>query len=289
MRQGAVTLCWPNWITRGEVSGGSWSTEFPITNVEDPVFAKVARSADTSLTSTQFSVSLDRSTPVGLVCLANHNLTSAAQWKISCYFDTAQTQLALEIDWFNVWPSVYATSELEWEYDNFWLGTYDDSDRENFTSLATKFFDDIQVIQSVKIEIDDQSNPEGYVYMGRVFVSDVWQPTYSAQYGIEYGFEVGTTFDVADNPEMTRFPDVKTPKRTVSFTLGTLSQEEGFRRVQTMKRDQGLHREILYTETTDPTPEGFQKTFIGQLQDVSPLSHPYYQTFASSINLMEVL
>ena len=289
-RQGCVTLCWPNWVEVGALSGGNWNNQFPLSHLQDPVIQKVGRTVDAGLSSTQFSLTVTKSRPIGVVALINHNLTQTADWKVTMYFDEAQVDEAWTSGWVQVWPSVYSTSELEWEYDNFWFGTFDDDEVASFTHLATQFVtDNSQVVRSVKVEINNTTNPDGFVKIGRVFISDVWQPRYSAQYGIEYGFDIGTTFETADNPQMTEYADVKVPKRNVNFVLGSLNEEEGFRRALAIQRSQGLHGEILYTENTIPTVEGFQKTFIGRMVQPSALTHPYYMTFQNSISLKEIL
>lgn len=290
LKQGATTLCWPNLVERGVLSGGNWDSQFPISHAADPIVQKASRSADLELSSTQFSLTIDKSRPVGVVGILNHNINTTGQWRVRLYFDDAQTSLAWDSGWKDVWPAVYSTQELEWEYDNFWLGTFDDDDVDRFTSLATEFIPQgSQVVRSVKVEIDDQNNPHGFIKIGRVFIADVWQPKRSAQYGIEYGHNIGTTFETADNRSMTEYADPKTPKRTVSFNLAVLDEEEGFRRTLAMQRDQGIHREILYTENPIPTVEGFQKTFLGRFDNVSPLTHPSYRRFSTSINLIEIL
>lgn len=291
IREGCVTLCWPNWAERGEVTGGSWKSNFPLENMLSPIVAKAARSETTSPADTQFSFNFKiRSKPVAVVALMNHNLTVDAKWRVTWWEEEAQETLAYDSGMVDVWPQLLSTTELEWENDNFWFGELQDDDKDRFTPLATCFHPDGgDVVFSVRVEIEDEGNPDGFVKIGRLFLADVWQPRFSAQYGIEYGYEIDTSFEVADNAQQTLYADAKIPKRTVSFNLATLDSEEGFRRILTMQRDQGVHKEVLYTEGAETTSENFQKTFVGRLQNPSPLTHPYYRTFSNSINLIEIL
>ena len=290
LRDGCVTLCWPNLIQESTLSGGSWNTKFPLSHMSDPVIQKASRTTDLQLSSTQFDMEISRFRPVSVVALLNHNISTAGLWRIRFYTDTAQTDEVWDTGWKDIWPAVYATAELEWEYDNFWYGTLDQDDIDRFTNLAFQFNKDSSpIIRSVKVEIDDQSNTDGYIKIGRLFVSDAWQPAKSAQYGIQYGYSIGTTFEVAENRNMTEYADPKIPKRTVNFTLAHMNSEEGFRRTLTLQRDQGIHQEILYTENPTPDPIGFQKTFVGRLDNPSALTHPYYQSFENSISLIEIL
>ncbi|AYF35681.1 hypothetical protein CUU95_18495 [Vreelandella alkaliphila] len=166
LEEGKVILCWPNHVNKAAVSGGSWEPELPAAQLLDPTFSELARTTDLNLSSTQVLFTLPRFRPVGVVAMAAHNLTTVAKWRITVYFDAAATQQIYRSDWVQVWPAVYATSELEWEYDNFWGGEFDDADRDSFTPLAWLFLPSTQIGQAIRIEIDDTSNTAGYVTLG---------------------------------------------------------------------------------------------------------------------------
>lgn len=287
--QHKVTLCWPNHVNEAVLTGGAWSAALPLDHLATPTFAQVAESADATPASTQFDLTLPRFLPVGVVSLAAHNLTVDAEWRIRLWRDPAGTDLAWDSGWLMVWPSVYSTDELEWEYDNFWLGTVDDAQRADFTPLATRFADEVQIVQRITVEISNPANPDGAVRLGRVFAGDTWQPDYNAAYGIQYGHEIGTEFEAAGNPEQTEYADVKAAKRTVQFALDHLSEEEGFRRALALQRRQGLHGEVLYSEGGHLDTLAFQRTFIGRQVSVDPLTHPYFATYSNSISLKEIL
>lgn len=281
-----ISLCWPNHINSSTLSGGSWSSDLPLERLKSGVFAEVATTNNTSTSSSVIDVELPSIKPVGSVALANHNLTPTAKWRVRIYSFT--NDVLVDSGWTDVWPSVYTTAELEWEFDNFWTGTLLKEDAEVFTSLAT-YFPDVSVAFKLKIEIDDVNNADGFIKIGRLFVGDFWQPTYNAEYGIQHGCDIGTSFSVSDNMNMTEFADIKRPKRTVSFSLGGLSEEEGFSRALKIQRQQGLHGEVLFTQGERNSPQTFMRTFIARQESVDALSHPYFESYESSVNLKEIL
>ncbi|RUR26850.1 hypothetical protein ELY33_17225 [Vreelandella andesensis] len=289
LEDGKVILCWPNHVNKATVGGGNWEDELPASKLLDPTLAEQARSKNLDLSSTQLLFTLPRFRPIGVVAMAAHNLTAVARWRVTVYFDAAATEQLWQSDWVRVWPAVYATSELEWEYDNYWGGEFDDADRESFTPLATLFLPSPQIGQAVRIEIDDTSNGAGYVSLGRVFISRVWQPTYNMSYGVQWGYDIDTQFETAGDANRTEYADPATPKRTVSFALEHLDREEGFRKALAAQREIGLHGEILYAQEPQASPESFATTFIARQVSVSPLSHPYFGTYANSIALREIL
>lgn len=284
-----VTLGWPNHLREAALSGGAWSAALPLDHLGSLPTARFAESADAALASTKWTMTFPRPRPIGVVALAKHNLTVDAKWRVRVYFDTSGTELAIDSGWVAVWPAVFATLELEWEYDNYWAGTLDEDDRASFTPLATRFLDAVQIGRRVDIEIDDQNNPDGVIRVGLGLVTDLWQPTYNAAYGIQYGYDIATEFETASNPDQTEYADPMTPKRTVSFALEHLTEEEGFRRMLSLQRTQGLHGEILYAESLETSTIEFARTFIARQTSVDPLSHPYFETYSNSINLKEIL
>ena len=289
MEEGKIILCWPNHANGAAVSGGGWEPALPASKLLDPTLAEQARSNGLNPANTQVLITLARFLPVGVVAVAAHNLSAVATWRITVYSDDAATQVAWQSDWLRVWPPVYSTSELEWEYDNFWGGEFDDDDRASFTPLATLFLPAVQIARAVRVEFDDSSNPAGFISLGRVFISDVWQPTYNMSYGCQWGYDIDTQFETAGDANRTEYADPATPKRTVSFALEHLDREEGFRRALAAQRKIGLHGEILYAESTQATAESFATTILARQVQVNPLSHPYFGTYANSYALREIL
>jgi hypothetical protein len=234
-------------------------------------------------------MALPRFRTIGVVALYSHNLSVDARWRVRLYYDAQGDNELWDSGWVQAWPSVYATSELNWEDPNFWTGVPFEDDRQDFTPLATIWPSDPQVCRLVRIEIDDQNNPDGAVRIGRPFIANLWRPDFNASYGIQYGHEIATEFEVAGNPEQTEYADVKKPRRTVSFDLSHLNTHEGFRRGLALQRQQGIHGEVLYAEETQPSAIAFARTFVGRLQSADPLTHPYYANYSQSYSLLEIL
>lgn len=289
MSERRVTLCWPNRIDEAVLSGGSWSGGLPRDHLQTPVMAEVAESSDLLPSSTRFDITLPRFRTIAVAALCKHNLSVDARWRVRLFRDETASEEMWDSGWLPAWPSIYSSSELNWEDSNFWSGVPFEEDRQDFTPLAWAFADRPQVCRLVRFEIEDTNNADGVVRIGRCFVGDAWQPQYNAAYGIQYGHDIGTEFESAGNAEMTEYADVKAPKRTVTFSLDHLSEEEGVRRALALQRKQGLHGEVLYTEHKTPGPMAFSRTFMGRQVSVDPLTHPYYATYANTINLKEIL
>lgn len=284
------TFCWPNYVDEGALSGGAWSSELPRRHLQTPIFAEVAESADLNPASTQYDVTFSRLRTVALVLLAAHNLSVDARWRVRVFRDAEATNEAWDSGWRQAWPAVYSSSELNWEDPNFWSGVPFEEDREDFTPLAWVFADAAQVCRRVRVEIDNPNNPDGAVRIGRAFIANAWQPQYNFNWNIQYGLDIGTEFETADNEDETEYADPKRPRRTVSLELGHLSEEEGFSQIHAMMRRQGLHKEVFYTEDRNAVgPQSFAKSFVGRFASVNPLTNPYHANYTNAINLREIL
>lgn len=282
-----TTLCWPNYIDQSVLSGGSWESELPLNHLQSPIFSQFSQTTDANPASTLFKVELPKQRPVAVVALAAHNLSATAMWRVRVWFDSAETQLAWDSGTVDVWPSVFNTNELAWENDNWWSGTITDDDRDSFTPLATQFLP-VQIAAAVTVELFDSANPDGHVVIGRVMVADAWQPVNNNDWGIQYGYQIATTFETAGDADQTEYADPKTPRRTVTFDLSYLNEAEAFR-LLSLQRDQGVHGDVLYTPNISPGPTSFAQTFIGRLNQPNPITHPYLRDFTAGISLLEKL
>ncbi|OLO06729.1 hypothetical protein BTW08_15935 [Salinicola sp. MH3R3-1] len=282
-----ITLCWPNVIDTATLSGGAWLDSLPLELVQDEILAVRCKSADAAPASTWFDITLDKPRPVQCLALPAHSMSATARYRVRIYGDAAQQFLLWDSAWQTVWPQLFATSELEWEYDNFWFGTISEDDRALYTPLLTVFADDVQLAQSVRVEIDDVGNSEGAVRLGRVFLSDAWQPKFNVSHGVQHGFDSATTFEEAG--DRTEYADIKRQRRTASFSLDWLSEEEAYQRIYSLQRVLGTHGELLYAFNLASRPESFARTFLARQQQLDALSQPYANTHTNKVNLLEIL
>lgn len=280
-----VTLCWPNLIGKSTLSGGSYVPSLPLNLVRDEVFAIKCKTTDLLPESTQFEVLLNRVRPVHVVAIAAHNFSAAARYRIRLFAEDGA--LLEDSGVVDVWPEVYKTSQLEWEYDNFWSGTLDEEERGQYTPLMTHFTENRQMTKRIKVELFDGDNLEGHLKFGRVFIADAWQPSVNASYGIQHGFDSADVFEEAT--DRTEYVDAKRLRRTASMTFDSLDTTEAYQRLYSMQRTEGMHGEVLYSFDTNASPENFVRTFIARQRDLNPIEQPYYDNHANSLNLLEVL
>lgn len=282
-----ITLCWPNRTDQTTLAGGSYLANLPLSNVQNRVFARKARTTDLLLTSTMFTMTLDKARAIGVVAIAAHNFTADATWRIRTYTDDAMTLLNYDSGTISVWPAFYTPEQLEWEDNNFWFGNAILDPAAEYTPLATHFMPINTTCRSIKVEFADESNPAAYVEFGRVFIAEMFKPTINALWDIQFGHENTTEVEVTLNG--TEYFDRKRSKRTASMILPALTTQEAFIRMYSMQRDQGIDREVLFAQETQDSEAFYFRTFIGRLTQPDPISQPYLDRHSMSLNLLEIL
>ena len=284
-----ITLCWPNYVPTATLSGGSWVPTLPLQHVQDRRLAVVAKSATLDPADTQFTITLPKRKRLHVLALASHNLSPAATVRARVYRDAEKTDLIYDTGVQNVWPIVYMLNDVIWGDDNFWNRRLSEDDRSTYTPLSLLFFDERLIGTAVDVEINDSGNPDGAVELGRVILADAWQPEYNAAYGIQHGYDTGTTLTEARDTARTEYADEVTPKRTVSFDLKHLNEDEAFLRLHRLQRTQDIVGEILYVYSTAPSPANFARAMLCRQEALNPITHPYFANYENPMSLLEIL
>lgn len=286
---GNITFGYPNRADETTLSGGSWETTLPLANLKDRIIAHVARSTDDATSSTKFDIDLGKSRMIGLFALAGHNLSVDATIKITGA--TSQANLTSSpfytTGWIDVWPTgAIPLDMLEWEDDNFWLGTITAEARAAYNTPFIKAITK-NSLRWWRVEIDDTTNPDGYVQVGRLFLSDSWTPTYNMSYGASLAVE--DPGSVEESEGGTEFFDVRAKFRTLNLDLDFVSENEAYARILEIQRQLGTRGELLVIPDPDDTNNGFRRNMLGRLVKIEPIVNTFTQYYKVSIEIKEIL
>ncbi|SDJ24210.1 hypothetical protein SAMN04487867_12969 [Vreelandella titanicae] len=284
-----IALCWPNYIDTAVVSGGAWVPTLPLEHVKDARFSVVAKTASLDPIDTQFSITLPKRQRLHALAIPAHNMSSTATLRARVYRDAGQTDLILDTGWQDVWPVLYGLDDVVWGNDNFWNRRLAEDDRQNYTPLAIVFFEERLLGSSMHVELRDTANTDGAIVMGRVMVTDVWQPRKNLDHGVQHGYDTGTQITWAGDPSRTGYARRVTPKRTVTFDLNNLNEDEAFLRIHRLQRTQDIVGEILYLWSPVPSPINFARAMIAQQTELNGITYPYYANYEHAMSLLEIL
>jgi hypothetical protein len=288
-------LGFPNLIDSAAVSGGSWMSSLPLSNVKDRVLGRVARSADDSIASACMVINLNKACKIRALAAINHNLSVNAKFRVRAslnalavgYADADWQAQDYDSGWQDVWPVVYASNSQEWEDDNWWTGKYTTDEMAGYTPSLIHLLPADILVQVVRLEFNDTLNPAGYVQVGRVFAGPVWQPSINMGTGASLGWETDTDGQKAIGGA--EYFQRRTPYRVASFVINYLSVDEAFGRAFEMQRQAGVDREILFIHDPDDTLHALRRRFLGRLRELSAIEYPYSLYNSAAFKVKEIL
>ena len=283
-----VLLAWSNRADLGTLSGGSWAEGLPLTNLQNRQVQKVARTTGVTRANTQFDYDMVTAKSINCFGLIVHNMSSSALVRITGAGNPAFITPEYQSAWIEVWPAgVIPIKNLEWEDDNFWLGTMTAEARAGYNSPFLHILPESKSLRYWRVEIDDTTNAAGYVHIGRLFMAQSWTPKYNMSYGASLGYEDPT--EVVTSLGGAEYFDVRGRYRNHRFELQALSSDEVHSQVLEMQRLAGTSAEVLVVPNKDDNATFVQRSFVGRLTSLSPVAQPYYSIFSTSIDIKELL
>lgn len=277
-----IILSYPNRATAATITGGSWSASLPAQNVADKQMWKVARSTDDALASTKFTADFGAAKQVRCIALANHNLSAVATVRVT-FGSTAGGYDIWDGGWQPAWRMSF-DNLAEWESATWWTGTAGDEYLRS-PYAVTAIAGDTYSARYISVEINDTTNADGYVQIGRLFVGGALQPTYNPQYGLQDGLKDLSTVDAAESGAM--WGNEKRRLRYTSFVLPYTTPAEAAY-LHEMQRSLGTIGEVLYIPYPADPGESQRWGYIGRMSELSPIDYPYYRVRSIALKLEEI-
>lgn len=250
------------------LSGGLWSPDAPLTNLQRRYLAFKTRSLDCTLDSTQFVVDLGTPRAIRVIVVPRHNLTQNATVTVQVYTDAALSSLVTEVTQ-DVFGTVYTWGTLPFEHQSFITGRLTDEEARFFPTPLLVVFDVAVIGQYVRIKISDTDNPAEYVELTRLFISPGYQPTLNfipgAQIGVVDPTIVTTSLGVAD------FFDVRTKRRVANIQFDHLPDDEAFQNALDMKMRLGVSGQLYFVYNPTDAANLARTSFLATMRQLDPL------------------
>lgn len=278
---------WPRWTGDVTWSGGSWLAGYPLANLGVLPLARVARSTNDDLASTQVIGTFSATRSVRALALARHNLSLLSRLRLRLYGDAARTELLLDTGWFDTWPSLYLPGDLEWEDDNWWDGKPTAADIAGYAPTRPIWLGASYRVRAFHLEIDDTANAAGYVEAGLLEVAQGWQVSVNPGADFAEGFRFrtesvealggGKSFDRRDKP------------RTARGTIEDLPRDEAMARGFEMQRQADLDQPFLWFPQPEETQHWIRTAFVARLVDPGLIAHAGFNRSRFPFAIEEVL
>lgn len=228
-------------------SAGTWV--LPLSNLQDPRPSKKARSSGLSTANTKFRLDLGAARSVSLIAITHTNLTSAALYRITWYSDAFVTA-AGNSGWLSIpgYPS-------------------DDPDAIGAAVFHLMATTSMRYLQA---ELDDASNPDGYIEIGRVIVPAVYQPSYNFDENSN-GDELEPNTPRQNALGGTGYFNRRTPARAFRFQFGVLPDSEAptLRRIRKICN---LNKQVIVIPDPDDTSNFNDRCFLATLRKLPGVS-----------------
>ena len=283
-----LLLAYQNNTDGGTLSSGTWLASLPLANLQSRLVQRVARSSGATLAATKFDLDLGAAKQTGVVSLVVHNFSVLAKVRITGADNAGFVSPIYQTAWLDVWPAgMIPQSLLEWEDDNFWFGTLSANARAGYQSPFIHVLPTSQTLQWWRVEIDDSTNSDGYVQVGRLFISPSWRPSINYALGAELDYRDSSPIETSLSGA--EYFDVRGKAREFGFTLEGLTESEAYDNVLQMQRLIGVSGEILQVPDTDDTTRIPARAYVGRLVDLSPIGNPMPGRFNVSIKVRELI
>ena len=286
---GRLVIGYQNRCDEGALSGGSWIASAPLSNLQDRRISRVARSNGVTNAATQFDIDLGRPRRISLLALVVHNISVVGRVRVQGADNPGFASPVHDSGWQQVWPfGMIDQSLLEWEDDNFWFGTLSDDARAGFQSPYTWRVNPYVACRYWRVLIDDTSNADGYIQIGRLFISDAWSPSIGGA-----GMGASLVYEDASSPDRslggTKYFDKRESYRVYRFSLPALTKAEAFNYALEMQRISGLSGEVLVIPDPDDRINMPRRAFVANMQQLNPITQPNGAAMATEFVLEEII
>jgi hypothetical protein len=186
-----------------------------------------------------------------------------------------------------VWPSIYQSTDLEWEADEFWTGIISEEDRAGYRWNMVHILPQTFYKRYWLVEIDDTTNAAGYVQIGRLFVSNGWSPALNMSYrqSIQYESRDG----IEEAYDGTEYFDERAQPRVERFSLDHMATDEAMAMALDMQRIAGVTKEVMFIYDPTEAIHFYRRSFLGRLRSLNPIEQAMYETHSNAMEIKELL
>lgn len=252
---------------------GSWLAALPANNVCTRRHTLVARSTDALAASTKFCVDLGAARVLRAFALANHNLSTDGQWRVLLGTTAGDDDVfsGTFADWLHTVTddTITALGMEDDEYLRDWRNAYFVPP----SAMSARY---------VTVEIDDETNPDGYVQVGRGWASGLFVPEHNISYGFPRGWDDLSTKERAESGSLWATP--RRRLRRLQFVLEALGLEEG-NQLDELQRVLGTCDDVLFLPSLTDMKLTQRYGVIGTFNELNNVEWPYprINTLAASI------
>jgi len=281
-------FCFPNWADDGTLSGGTYDVDFPRTNMQDRRPRVIARTSDTLESITQVTVDLGEEKRIDCVALLGTNLSLNAEVQVT--IEDAGSSVIYSSGWLDAYPAIYPSGTELWgeSVTSVPQDAWDAGKRWPFILLPDTAETTFGNGQIVTVEIKDLLNPEGYIEIGRLWVSSSYQPTTaSILQGASFNIDDESTKQTTDGG--TYYFVERQRRKSWVLELGYMDDVENKVQILEMKRRLGVSKQLLFVPNRDDELGKYEQAILAVMDQPAPAQVLAKGLYRQPIRFMEEL
>lgn len=261
-----IILLYDNAADEGALSGGSWS--LPLTNMQDPRPTKMARSIDVNPASTKWRAQLTAAKTLRAIVFGPSNFSSGMQYRIRAYSDSLYSSLINDTGQVTFGATPISTYDMHWTDPNWWSGAQPLDDPGGAAGIwVIHVYNSDVTAQYWDFEIDNSSNPDGFIEIGRLFLGSAYIPSLNFEPGSNRaGFTSLTSVQQAVGGS--RYFNRRRAARTFQWQHSALPDDEVHDSVYRIAAIAGSDQQIFIIPDADDTDRLAKRSFLGTLDEI---------------------
>lgn len=256
-------------LAASSLSGGSWRSTLPLANIQDRLQSKVARSTTDSTANAQFQVDLGASRLVRAAGLFGHNLSLSGTIRLRGYTGTPPSGEVYDSGVLNPFV-IYPSGVLEAGHPAFGGTTLVAEDFDEgypvpwmvaFTAVSARHW---------LFEIDDTSNPDGFIDIGRAWLTYGYQPSHGVSVGQRHSWSTSSRRRETDGGAA--FYNERPRRRVIDTRLRMFEEDESLVYLQELNRYLGTSKQMMYIANPDAVEHMHRESGLFTLKELRALA-----------------
>lgn len=254
-----IYLAHPELSDAATITGSAAMGDMTIGNVQKKSLSRVYRTSDLSAS---IAIDLGSAQAINLCSIVAHNGSASGTVTIK-----AGTTAAVS-DYTSGALDLITGSDLGYSSNSF---------ASVFASQTYRYW---------QLDFSDASNTDGYLQIGRIYLSNAFTPDTNINYGIEEGFSDLSRNTRTLNGEVISVE--REPYRVAQFEMDFLSKDEAFTSLYEFDRLRGKKKDVVFIPDMAESTH-FQRRFVyGIFSEINPIVNRAFRIYRKRYRIEEI-
>lgn len=267
-------------------SGGALPS-LPASNLQNRQLSLVGRINSVANAATKINVDFGEPRLVQVFALLKNNLSYFSKLRILISANSDMSSPVYDSGWGYAIPEIQPGGLLGWGIFG-WGNSVTFAELKQITVNTVHIAPQPYIARYVQFQIDDTTNPDGYLDIGRCICSDMLETMVNPDYGMKLGYVDRSADSEAENG--TIYTDRRKGYRKLSMVFSNLSEAwvmENF--LNRIDRDKGTAGDFLVIPQPDKVEQLNNQAIYGKLVSTSDVDFTAYGLFTKPLEIRELI